>query len=228
MGTSGRARPTRCLLPLVLTRLRRRRRWEGGERSTAARGESEFFSHPSALTTDRHHPTPINGTLHLPPTTLSYRLETPKKNNSPGKPRSERQNSRSTDTALFISYPAYTVIEEALRAARRVNDFSTAVRVFEGLSAFFLLLSLSLSLARTPCSLRGRGSLSLRARGCTKTERVCGTKRTRAKSDTSDLVPPTEEKTENAQQYKQYVDELAPLRKELGIALREELYGSSK
>ncbi|KAG0666329.1 Cytochrome c oxidase subunit 6 [Rhodotorula mucilaginosa] len=62
------------------------------------------------------------------------------------------------------------VIEEALRAARRVNDFSTAVRVFEGLK----------------------------------------------------------EKTENAQQYKQYVDELAPLRKELGIALREELYGSSK
>ncbi|GAA5880775.1 hypothetical protein JCM3774_005744, partial [Rhodotorula dairenensis] len=59
-------------------------------------------------------------------------------------------------------------IEEALRAARRVNDFSTAVRVFEGLK----------------------------------------------------------EKTENAQQYKQYVDELEPIRKELGIALREELYGS--
>ncbi|BGP58155.1 hypothetical protein JCM8202_002546 [Rhodotorula sphaerocarpa] len=64
--------------------------------------------------------------------------------------------------------PSQRVIEEALRAARRVNDFSTAVRVFEGLK----------------------------------------------------------EKTENAQQYKQYVDELKPLRDELGIALREELYGS--
>ncbi|POY73087.1 putative Cytochrome-c oxidase [Rhodotorula taiwanensis] len=64
--------------------------------------------------------------------------------------------------------PSQRVIEEALRAARRVNDFSTAVRVFEGLK----------------------------------------------------------EKTENAQQYKQYVDELKPIRDELGIALREELYGS--
>lgn len=36
----------------------------------------------------------------------------------------------------------------------------------------------------------------------------------------------TEEKTENATQYKQYVDETKALRDELGILLKEELYGS--
>lgn len=33
-----------------------------------------------------------------------------------------------------------TVVEEALRAARRVNDYSTAVRIFEGLSASYFVL----------------------------------------------------------------------------------------
>ncbi|BGP20031.1 hypothetical protein JCM10213_000587 [Rhodosporidiobolus nylandii] len=64
--------------------------------------------------------------------------------------------------------PSQRVVEEALRAARRVNDYSTAVRIFEGLK----------------------------------------------------------EKTENAAQYKQYVDETKPVREELGILLKEELYGS--
>ncbi|KAM0750328.1 COX5A, subunit VA of cytochrome c oxidase [Meredithblackwellia eburnea MCA 4105] len=64
--------------------------------------------------------------------------------------------------------PSQKVIEEALRAARRVNDYSTAVRIFEGLK----------------------------------------------------------EKTENATQYQQYLTETEPLRKELGILTREELYGS--
>ncbi|KAL8278185.1 hypothetical protein RQP46_009358 [Phenoliferia psychrophenolica] len=64
--------------------------------------------------------------------------------------------------------PSQKVIEEALRAARRVNDYSTAVRIFEGLK----------------------------------------------------------EKTENVGQYQQYLTETEPLRKELGILLREELYGS--
>lgn len=36
----------------------------------------------------------------------------------------------------------------------------------------------------------------------------------------------TEEKTENATQYKQYLDETKPLRDELGILLKEELYGN--
>ncbi|GAA5994087.1 hypothetical protein JCM5350_006410 [Sporobolomyces pararoseus] len=64
--------------------------------------------------------------------------------------------------------PSQRVVEEALRAARRVNDYSTAVRIFEGLK----------------------------------------------------------EKTENAAQYSQYVQETKPLREELGILLKEELYGS--
>lgn len=34
----------------------------------------------------------------------------------------------------------------------------------------------------------------------------------------------TEEKTENAAQYSQYVQETKPLREELGILLKEELY----
>ncbi|GAA5828067.1 hypothetical protein JCM5353_003173 [Sporobolomyces roseus] len=62
--------------------------------------------------------------------------------------------------------PSQRVVEEALRAARRVNDYSTAVRIFEGLK----------------------------------------------------------EKTENAAQYSQYVQETKPLREELGILLKEELY----
>ncbi|CEQ41746.1 SPOSA6832_03478, partial [Sporobolomyces salmonicolor] len=64
--------------------------------------------------------------------------------------------------------PSQRVVEEALRAARRVNDYSTAVRIFEGLK----------------------------------------------------------EKTENAAQYASYVSETKPLRDELGILLKEELYGA--
>ncbi|CAO1615782.1 unnamed protein product [Parajaminaea phylloscopi] len=65
--------------------------------------------------------------------------------------------------------PAPEVIEAALKAARRVNDYSTAVRVFEGIR----------------------------------------------------------EKVENDKQYQQYVEALKPVRDELGITLREELYGSA-
>jgi cytochrome c oxidase subunit 5a len=54
----------------------------------------------------------------------------------------------------------------ALKAARRVNDFPTAVRIFEGIKA----------------------------------------------------------KVENKGQYQQYLDELKPLREELGITLKEDLY----
>ncbi|KAI8091472.1 peptidase family M41-domain-containing protein [Gilbertella persicaria] len=61
--------------------------------------------------------------------------------------------------------PAPSVIEAALKASRRVNDFATAVRVFEGLEA----------------------------------------------------------KVENEKQYKDYLAELEPIRKELGILTKEEL-----
>ncbi|KAI4155577.1 MAG: hypothetical protein LQ340_000911 [Diploschistes diacapsis] len=62
--------------------------------------------------------------------------------------------------------PSPSVISAALKAARRVNDFPTAVRIFEGIKA----------------------------------------------------------KTENTQQYKDYLEELKPLREELGVNLKEDLY----
>ncbi|KZT73421.1 COX5A-domain-containing protein [Daedalea quercina L-15889] len=64
--------------------------------------------------------------------------------------------------------PAPSVVEAALRATRRVNDYATAVRIFEGIK----------------------------------------------------------EKVENNQQYQAYLDELKPVREELGINIREELYQS--
>ncbi|CCX06199.1 cytochrome c oxidase subunit VA-domain-containing protein [Pyronema domesticum] len=62
--------------------------------------------------------------------------------------------------------PSVSVITAALKAARRVNDFPTAVRIFEGIKA----------------------------------------------------------KVENKQQYEQYLNELAPLKAELGVTLLEDLY----
>ncbi|CRK01518.1 Cytochrome c oxidase subunit 6 like protein [Verticillium longisporum] len=62
--------------------------------------------------------------------------------------------------------PSPTVVAAALKAARRVNDFATAVRVFEGVKA----------------------------------------------------------KVENKGQYEQYLAELKPLREELGLSLKEDIY----
>lgn len=62
--------------------------------------------------------------------------------------------------------PPPAVIEKALRACRRVNDYATAVRVFEGLKF----------------------------------------------------------KVENKEQYQAYLDDLKPVREELGIDLKEELF----
>ncbi|CAO3693244.1 unnamed protein product [Umbelopsis ramanniana] len=61
--------------------------------------------------------------------------------------------------------PSVAVIEAALKASRRVNDYPTSVRIFEGI----------------------------------------------------------EDKVENKKQYQEYLDELAPLRKELGIETKNEL-----
>lgn len=66
--------------------------------------------------------------------------------------------------------PSPEVAEAIVRAARRINDFPTAVRVFEALKL----------------------------------------------------------KVENKEQYQQYLDVLEPLRKELGITLKEELYPGTK
>ncbi|KAK3904204.1 cytochrome c oxidase subunit VA-domain-containing protein [Staphylotrichum tortipilum] len=62
--------------------------------------------------------------------------------------------------------PSPSVLAAALKAARRVNDFPTAVRIFEGIKA----------------------------------------------------------KVENKGQYEQYLAELKPLREELGIELKEDMY----
>ncbi|KAI9304271.1 cytochrome c oxidase subunit VA-domain-containing protein [Cunninghamella echinulata] len=61
--------------------------------------------------------------------------------------------------------PPVSVVESALKASRRVNDYATAVRVFEGLK----------------------------------------------------------EKVETEKQYEQYLEELAPIKKDLGILTKEEL-----
>ncbi|KAF3760179.1 COX5A-domain-containing protein [Cryphonectria parasitica EP155] len=66
--------------------------------------------------------------------------------------------------------PSPSVCIAALRAARRVNDYPTAVRIFEGIKS----------------------------------------------------------KVENNEQYQQYLKELQPLRQELGVLLKEDLYPEAK
>ncbi|CAG9943360.1 unnamed protein product [Clonostachys rosea f. rosea IK726] len=66
--------------------------------------------------------------------------------------------------------PSPAVVAAALKAARRVNDFATAVRIFEGIKS----------------------------------------------------------KVENKGQYEQYLEDLKPLREELGIPLKEDLYPESQ
>ncbi|KAL0943812.1 cytochrome c oxidase polypeptide vi [Colletotrichum truncatum] len=66
--------------------------------------------------------------------------------------------------------PSPTVVAAALKAARRVNDFATAIRIFEGIKA----------------------------------------------------------KVENKGQYEQYLEELKPLREELGVPLKEDIYPEEK
>ncbi|EXF81713.1 cytochrome c oxidase subunit Va [Colletotrichum fioriniae PJ7] len=66
--------------------------------------------------------------------------------------------------------PSPSVVAAALKAARRVNDFATAVRIFEGVKA----------------------------------------------------------KVENKGQYEQYLEELKPLREELGVPLKEDIYPEEK
>ena len=66
--------------------------------------------------------------------------------------------------------PSPTVITAALRAARRVNDFPSAVRVFEGIKF----------------------------------------------------------KVENKSQYEEYLQELEPIREELGIPLKEAMFPDEK
>ncbi|OAR02665.1 hypothetical protein LLEC1_01825 [Akanthomyces lecanii] len=66
--------------------------------------------------------------------------------------------------------PSPSVIAAALKAARRVNDFATAVRIFEGIKA----------------------------------------------------------KVDSKGQYDQYLQELKPLREELGVPLKEDLFAAEQ
>lgn len=91
--------------------------------------------------------------------------------------------------------PSPSVCTAALNAARRVNDFPTAVRIFEGM---FYPVPL--------CTESGRMVAAL----------------------TTDIRNPQptgiKSKVENKEQYQQYLKELEPLRKELGVELKEDLY----
>ena len=82
--------------------------------------------------------------------------------------------------------PSPSVITAALKAARRVNDFPTAVRIFEGdLPPFD--------------TLRTRFQLTICDVGI-------------------------KAKVENKGQYDEYLRDLEPLREELGVNLKEDLY----
>lgn len=84
--------------------------------------------------------------------------------------------------------PSPGVVTAALKAARRVNDFPTAVRIFEGSSISFC-----------PDTYGLENNLTVSMAGI-------------------------KEKVENIQQYEEYLEELKPLREELGINLKEDLY----
>ncbi|KAJ6785377.1 hypothetical protein PWT90_04538 [Aphanocladium album] len=92
--------------------------------------------------------------------------------------------------------PSPSVIAAALKAARRVNDFATAVRIFEGTSISFSF--------------------------CLKFVLPRGT----------DTNPPRytgiKAKVDSKGQYEQYLQELKPLREELGVPLKEDLYPEQK
>jgi cytochrome c oxidase subunit 5a len=83
--------------------------------------------------------------------------------------------------------PSPGVVIAALKAARRVNDFPTAVRIFEGTSHL---------------------DPKITAPYATPANRLVGIKA----------------KVENKHQYQEYLDELKPVREELGINLKEDLY----
>ena len=83
--------------------------------------------------------------------------------------------------------PSPSVIIAALRAARRVNDFPTAVRIFEGAVARLLQI-------HPLCPLIDTCLLGIKA------------------------------KVENKGQYDEYLRDLEPLREELGVDLKENLY----
>ena len=82
-----------------------------------------------------------------------------------------------------------------MKAARRVNDYPTAVRIFEG------MLNVNFQS-------RWKNGEFLR----------------RSEDKGSHYYLGIKAKVENRGQYDQYLEELKPLREELGISLKEDLY----
>ena len=91
--------------------------------------------------------------------------------------------------------PTPEVLKAALQAARRVNDFPTAVRIFEG--------TVTIPSISSP---------------------VCPSMHELQWLNNSRFRPAIKAKVENNQQYHAYLDELKPLREELGVVLAEDLY----
>ena len=96
----------------------------------------------------------------------------------------------------FDLVPSPAVIVAAIRAARRLNDFPTAVRVFEGTASL---------LSNNPST-------------------GCYTPPDLAFANGNCTTPAIKAKVENNRQYESYLEELKPLRDELGIILAEDLY----
>lgn len=95
--------------------------------------------------------------------------------------------------------PSPSVIIAALRAARRVNDYPTAVRIFEG--------------TRTLGKKQKKQKKKRTAKGGGRRRRTTLTSLIGIKA-----------KVENKGQYDEYIQELNGIREELGINLKETMY----
>lgn len=96
-----------------------------------------------------------------------------------------QQVQRNLNNAFaYDLVPSPSVITAALKAARRVNDYPTAVRIFEGMK----------SPTKEGMTEANIWLLGIKA------------------------------KVENKAQYEEYLEDLKPLREELGVQLKEDLY----
>lgn len=98
--------------------------------------------------------------------------------------------------------PSPSVITAALRAARRVNDYPTAVRIFEGMYTSWP----EHHGEPIPLGVQPPGVSQIHANICTSGIKA---------------------KVENKGQYDEYLQELESVREELGVNLKENLYPES-
>lgn len=121
--------------------------------------------------------------------------------------RSHANNARLQQRNLNNAFaydlvPSPSVIVAALKAARRVNDYPTAVRIFEGAYP-------------GPTQLQDTSADS-----SIKSAKMWDNQ----KADARSLSTGIKAKVENKGQYDEYLKELEPLREELGINLKESMY----